>query len=85
MKKEYDLGSLKRKRRGAALPKTAKVLKTIRLDADVLVWLAAEAEKRGIGYQTLLNMLLREQMSRGPRALRDEIRRIVREELRRAG
>jgi len=85
MKKEYDLKKLKVKRRGAVLPRSAKVLKTIRLDTDVLAWLAAEADKRGIGYQTLLNMLLRERMSRGSRDLRDEIRQIVREELRRAG
>ncbi len=85
MKKEYDLKKLKVKRRGAVLPRSAKVLKTIRLDADVLAWLAAEADERGIGYQTLLNMLLRERMSRGPRDLRDVLARIVREELRRAG
>ncbi|MCC6806715.1 MAG: BrnA antitoxin family protein [Deltaproteobacteria bacterium] len=85
MKKEYDLKRMKVKRRGAVLSKKAKVLKTIRLDAEVLTWLNAEAEKRGIGYQTLLNMLLRERMSSSPRALRDEIRDIVREEMQRAG
>jgi uncharacterized protein (DUF4415 family) len=85
MKKEYDLKRMKVKRRGAVLSKKAKVLKTIRLDAEVLTWLNAEAEKRGIGYQTLLNMLLRERMTSSPRALRDEIRDIVREEIQRAG
>lgn len=85
MKKEYDLKRMKVKRRGAVLSKKAKVLKTIRLDAEVLTWLNAEAEKRGIGYQTLLNMLLRERMASTPRALRDEIRDIVREEIQRAG
>jgi uncharacterized protein (DUF4415 family) len=85
MKKEYDLKRMKVKRRGAVLSKKAKVLKTIRLDAEVLTWLNAEAEKRGIGYQTLLNMLLRERMSSSTRALRDEIRDIVREEIQRVG
>jgi hypothetical protein len=44
-----------------------------------------ETHVGGIGYQTLLNMLLRERMSSSPRALRDEIRDIVREEIQRAG
>lgn len=85
MKMDYDLKRMKVKRRGAVLSKKAKVLKTIRLDADVLTWLNTEAEKRGIGYQTLLNMLLRERMSSSPRDLREEIRDIVREEIRRVG
>ena len=87
MKKEYDLRKLKLKRRGAVVPKSAKVMKTVRLDADVLRWLIAKAGNGGIGYQTLLNMLLRDAMRRdaGRGAdLRAEIRAIVREELRRA-
>jgi uncharacterized protein (DUF4415 family) len=83
MKKEYDLKKLRLKRRGAVFKRDAKVLKTIRIDADVLSWLAGEAEKRGIGYQTLLNMVLRERMGEELRPLRDEIRKIVREEMRR--
>jgi uncharacterized protein (DUF4415 family) len=83
MKKEYDLKKLRVKRRGAVIRKDAKVLKTIRIDADLLSWLAAEAEQRGIGYQTLLNMLLRERMKETVQPLRDEIRKIVREELQR--
>jgi uncharacterized protein (DUF4415 family) len=87
MKKEYDLRKLRVKRRGARIPANAKVMKTIRLDADVLAWLMSEAAERGIGYQTLLSMLLREAMVRGgePKEdLRSEIRRIVRDEIRRA-
>ena len=87
MKKEYDLRKLRVKRRGAVIPKTAKVMKTVRIDADVLHWLAESAAERGVGYQTLLNMLLRDGMRReSTRAhdLRAEIRAIVREELRRA-
>ena len=42
-----------------------KVQKTIRLDADVLLWIDEEAEKKGIGYQTHLNALLRELMLNG--------------------
>jgi uncharacterized protein (DUF4415 family) len=87
MKKEYDLRQLKVKRRGPRIPANAKIMKTIRLDADVLAWLMSEASGRGIGYQTLLNMLLREAMAGGGRPredLRSEIRRIVRDEIRRA-
>lgn len=87
MKKEYDLGRMKVKKRGAVVPKAAKVMKTVRLDADVLRWLVVEAGERGIGYQTLLNQTLREAMTAGVgarKSLRDEIRKIVREEVKRA-
>ena len=87
MKKEYDLTKLKVKKRGAVVPKTAKVMKTVRLDADVLQWLVQQSGERGIGYQTLLNQKLREAMegtASGDKRLRDDIRRIVREEVRRA-
>lgn len=87
MKKEYDLRKLKVKRRGARIPGNAKVMKTIRLDAEVLAWLLERAGEQGIGYQTLLNMLLRDLMSRGVKPqddLRREIRKIVRDEIRRA-
>lgn len=87
MKKEYDLRKMKVKKRGAVVPKSAKVMKTVRLDADVLQWLVAEAGERGIGYQTLLNSTLRDVMkgdARRPKDLRDEIRQIVREEVKRA-
>jgi len=43
-----------------------------------LVWAQHEADKLGIGYQTLLNMKLREAMSGSQD---DHIREIVREEL----
>ncbi len=87
MKKEYDLRKLKVKRRGAVIPPKTKVMKTVRLDAEVLGWLMAEAAERGVGYQTLLNMLLRQAMkgaAGGGKGLREEIRQIVREEIKRA-
>jgi len=87
MKKEYDLRKLRVKGRGARIPGHAKVMKTIRLDAEVLAWLMERAEEQGIGYQTLLNMLLRERMNRVVKPqdeLRKEIRKIVRDEIRRA-
>lgn len=58
MKKEYDFSKAKR----AKALKEAKVLKTIRLDSDILSWLEEEAEKQGMGYQTYLNWFLRKSM-----------------------
>ena len=87
MKKEYDLRRLRLKRRGAVVNRRAKVMKTIRLDADVLEWLVARAGEDRIGYQTLLNALLRRAMAgQDPpmKGLRAEIRKIVREELKHA-
>jgi uncharacterized protein (DUF4415 family) len=82
MKKDYDLKSMKPKRRGALIPKGSKIMKTLRLDADILGWLMQEADSKSMGYQTLINTLLREAMQREP--LREEIRKIVREELKKA-
>lgn len=59
MRKEYDFS--KAKRVGAR--KGLKVLKTIRLDPDVLFWLEEEAEKEGVGYQTYLNSFLKKAMN----------------------
>jgi uncharacterized protein (DUF4415 family) len=87
MKKEYDFSKLKNRRRGPVAKPDAKVLKTIRLDIDVLSWLIHEGEARGIPYQTLLNSLLKERMreaSAKQDAFRAEIRKIVRDELRKA-
>ncbi|WII71650.1 BrnA antitoxin family protein [Bdellovibrio sp. 22V] len=58
MRKEYDFSKAKK----AKPVKETKVLKTIRLDSDVLEWLEQEAEKQGMGYQTFLNWFLRKSM-----------------------
>ena len=42
-----------------------KVSTTIRLDEDIILYLKKEAREKKIGYQTLLNSLLREHMNRG--------------------
>ncbi len=88
MKKEYDLSTLKHRRRGPVARADAKVQKTVRLDLDVLSWLMQEGKRRGIPYQTLLNSLLKEQMRKSasldPDDFRDEIRKIVRQELKKA-
>ena len=83
MKKEYDLKKLKRAKTGAVVKKDAKVIKTIRLDVDLIGWLINEADRRGVKYQALINSLLRQAMQGGGVILTDEkVREIVRDELR---
>jgi len=75
MRKQYDFSKAKAK----AGSDGKKVQISMRIDADLLVWAQDKADKMGIGYQTLLNMKLREAMSENQD---DHIREIVREELR---
>ena len=65
MKKEYDLKKLKKVGRGpVANPKSTKVQTSIRLDGDVMTWAQTEANGLGVGYQTFINMKLREVMEK---------------------
>jgi predicted DNA binding CopG/RHH family protein len=59
MKKEYDLGKL-RKRPGKVKtdPDAAKTPISIRLDGTVLADLRSEADRLGIPYQTLISSVL---------------------------
>jgi uncharacterized protein (DUF4415 family) len=52
-------------------PKNQKHRVTTFIDGDVLAWLKERAKERNIGYQTLLNMQLREAMENHPRAVDD--------------
>jgi uncharacterized protein (DUF4415 family) len=82
MKKEYDLKKLKRTKTGAVVKKDAKVIKTIRLDVDLIGWLINEADRLGVKYQALINSLLRQAMQSGGIILTaDKVREIVRDEL----
>ena len=59
---------------------------TIRLDTDVLDWFRSEVDKAGGGnYQSLINLALRDFVSRSREPLENTLRRVIREELRRAG
>ena len=60
---------------------------SIRLDEDVVDYFNAMADKSGgqAGYQTLINSALREYMEGKSPKIEDTLRRILREELRRAG
>jgi len=58
MRKHYDFS----KARKVKATKDLKVIKTIRMDPDVLIWLEREGEKQGMGYQTYLNWFLKKSM-----------------------
>jgi uncharacterized protein (DUF4415 family) len=65
MKKEYDLKKLKKVGKGpVADPKSTKIQTSIRLDADIMIWAQTEAKELGLGYQTFINMKLREMMEK---------------------
>ncbi len=56
MRDEYDFAKAKR---GAVLPSRGKTRIAIMLDDDVIEYFRAQAETQGVGYQTLINALLR--------------------------
>ena len=84
MKKDYDFGKGKR---GAVLSvPSGKTRVTIRLDSDVLDWFRDQVDKAGGGNcQTLINQALRDFVERRREPLETALRRVIREELRRAG
>lgn len=59
MRSEYDFSKAKK----GKTAKEIKILKTVRLDPEVVQWLETEAEKQGMGYQTFLNWFLRQSMA----------------------
>jgi len=83
MKQEYDFS---RGKRGALDPlPPGKTRITIRLDDDVIAWFRQQVEAAGGGnYQTLINHVLRTHIQREEEPVEDIVRRVVREELRRA-
>ncbi len=84
MKQQYDF--TKAKRRAVVTVPPGKTRVTIRLDTDVLEWIRNEVDRAGGGnYQSLMNMALRDFVSRSREPLDNTLRRVIREELRRAG
>jgi uncharacterized protein (DUF4415 family) len=58
---------------------------TIRIDEDVIRWFREQVENAGGGnYQSLMNDALREYIARAREPLEETLRRVVREEIRRA-
>ena len=83
MRKHYDFSKAKR---GALVPPTpGKTRITIRLDDEVLAWFRDQANSAGGGnYQTRINDALRLYVREQQKPLETVLRRVVREELRRA-
>jgi uncharacterized protein (DUF4415 family) len=83
MRKHYDFSKAKR---GPVLPPApGKTRITIRLDDDVLAWFRDQAHAAGGGnYQTQINDALRAFVQERKKPLETVLRRVVREELRRA-
>ena len=84
MKREYDFSKAKR---GPMMPVSiGKTRITIRLDEEVIAWFPNQVEKAGGGnYQSLINEALREHIARSREPLEATLRRVIREEIRRAG
>lgn len=83
MRKEYDFSKAKRGP-AVALPK-GKTRITIRLDDEIIAWFKAKVEEAGGGnYQSLINFALLDHMIRVNEPLEKTLRRVLREELRKA-
>ncbi|MDX2271429.1 MAG: BrnA antitoxin family protein [Cyanobacteriota bacterium] len=84
MDMEYDFSQGKR---GAIDPVSAgKTRITIRIDDDVLEWFREQVHQAGGGnYQTLMNEALRTHIQKQHEPLESILRRVLREELDRAG
>jgi len=83
MRKEYDFS---RANRGPVVPvPPGKTRITIRLDNDILDWFKRHVQEAGGGnYQTLINAPLHKYISARTEPLEMIIRRVIREELKRA-
>jgi uncharacterized protein (DUF4415 family) len=81
MKAEYDFSKAKR---GALVPASpGKTRITIRLDNELIDWFRSRVNEAGGGnYQTLINDALKAYVTQ--QALESTLRKLIREELRRA-
>jgi uncharacterized protein (DUF4415 family) len=84
VKKEYDFSKATRGPVVKAGPGKTRIM--IRLDNSVLDWFRQRAhEAGGASYQNLLNEALRTYVAAGKEPLERTLRRVIREELRKAG
>jgi uncharacterized protein (DUF4415 family) len=83
VKREYDFSGAKR---GPVMPvPKGRTRITIGLDDDVIAWFRTQVEKAGGGnYQSLINDALRHHIAHVREPLEETLRRVVREEIRRA-
>jgi len=74
-------------RRGSVVqPDPNKVRITIRLDGDIIEYFKKRVHEAGGGnYQTLINDVLRQYLKAHDKSLEDALRKIIREELQKAG
>lgn len=83
MKRDYDFTG--EKRGPVVKPSPGKTRITIRIDNDVLAWFRERVHHAGGGnYQTLINEVLRKHMRANQEALEVTLRRIIREEIKKA-
>jgi len=83
MRKEYDFSKGKR---GSVAKTTGKTRITIYLDDEILTAFRERGDQLGRGYQTLINDALKTALPEGNAAVDAKLlRRIIREELRKAG
>lgn len=85
MRKQYEFSTAKRAKEVPHLARLQRQAKgktriTIMLDNDLLVAFRAQASARGTGYQTLINLALRQATVGAPLDERT-LRRVLREEL----
>jgi hypothetical protein len=85
MRKQYDFSAGKK---GAVIKSTGKTRITIMLDDDIIEHFRSKAEAEGVGYQTMINAVLREALEKVPRKGKDDravtvavLRKVLREEL----
>jgi uncharacterized protein (DUF4415 family) len=84
MRKAYDFSKGKRGAISKAPPGKTRV--TIRLDNDVLEWFRKPEDETGGGnYQTLINEALRKFQNQAQEPLESTLRRLIPDELRKAG
>jgi uncharacterized protein (DUF4415 family) len=83
MRKQYDFSRAQRV--GALGVPKGKTRITIRLDDEVLEWFKHQVDAAGGGnYQSLINAALTEHIKRADEPLEKTLRRVLREELRKA-
>ena len=84
MKAEYNF---KNGKRGAVIPVLkGKTRITIRIDDEVLAWFRDHVEQAGGGsYQTQINHALNQYIKEAKEPLETTLRRVIREELEKAG
>lgn len=85
MRDEYDFSKAKR---GAVIASPGKTRITIMLDDEVIEHFRKQADSEGIGYQTLINALLRKAVANAKKSRPEDkpltiaaLRRVLREEL----